>query len=449
VCGDLRAHLRAFLQSRLKPDACLCVGYSGGLDSTALLHALVALRDSAGFSLTAVHVHHGLHAEADRWVEHCQTRCMCWGVPLNIEQVKVERTGHGLEAAAREARLAVFARQAADHVVLGQHLDDQVETGMLRLLRGAGVHGLAGMALQRPAGQGAGQPSILRPLLNWPRAALQAYVETHALDWVEDPGNADPAFSRNWLRHAILPRLETRFPAYRQTLGRAMNHFEEAAMLLDDLAAIDLDRLAPEGFEQGIEITGLSRLSPARRHNLLRYVMRQLGGLPPEQATLSELERQMIEARSHATPVWQAHGLAAVRHRGRLFLRHVLPDPDRKASWIWSGEPELALGDGGRLLFQKVIGAGIAESALPHGPIEFGVRRGGERMRLRADGPERPLKTLLYEAGIPAWQRDRLPLLRLGEIAAWVAGIGVDARFQAKPGEPGWLISWPSCRSSR
>ena len=443
---DPRARLRAFIAARIQPGARLCVAYSGGLDSSVLLHGLVSLREEMGYSLFAVHVHHGLAAEADAWAEHCRVHCAAWGVPLRVERVRVECDGHGVEAAARTARHAVYARQDADYVVLGQHLDDQVETGLLRLLRGSGAHGLAGMAAERILA-GATSPVLLRPFLDCPRAALRAYAELHGLDWVEDASNADLTFTRNWLRHDILPRLEARFPAVRRNVARAMAHLENSAALLDDLAAIDLAALAPEGIAHGIELSGLTELTAARRHNLLRHVIRHTTGLPPEQAALLELERQMLTTPAHATPVWRGHGLEAFRHRGRLFLLPATPRLASPPDWAWRGEDRLDLGAAGCLRFQRVYGAGLAVSALPAWPLHFGVRRGGERMRLDADGPERALKTILYEAGFPAWWRDRLPLLRIGEATAWVAGVGVDARYRARPGEPGWLIYWNWSRS--
>lgn len=437
----LLAHLHAFLQERIARSARLCVAYSGGLDSTVLLHALVVLRAACGFSLRALHVHHGLCAEADAWAEHCRARCVAWSVPLRIERVRVAPAGHGLEAAARAARYALYAREEADYLLLAHHLDDQVETGLLRLLRGAGAHGLAGMAPQRPSSAQTGSPILLRPFLDCPRSALLAYANAVGLDWVEDASNSDTRFSRNWLRHDLLPRLQARYPAYRATFARAMRHFAASAELLDDLAALDLAALAPQGVEQGIDLAGLRRLSPARRHNLLRYAIRCQSGLPPKEAALAELERQMLDPRTHAAPRWQTHGLEAGRFRGRLFLRPTAHETFPASPWLWHGQAELRIGQRLWMRFQRTQGEGLAASALPVWPVEFETRRGGERMCVRPEAGERSLKELLREAGIPPWQRDRLPLLRLGDTVAWMAGIGVDVRFRARPGEPGWIIS--------
>jgi tRNA(Ile)-lysidine synthase len=435
--ADLQDRVRAFLQPRLFPGARVCVGYSGGIDSTVLLHILAGLREEMGFALSALHVHHGLSAHADAWAEACASACRGWGVPLNLRHVTVTVTGQGLEAAARAARYAAYAEEAADFIVLAHHRDDQVETFFLRLLRGAGVEGLAAMPAARRLGKGPAQ--LLRPLLQCERAALRAYAGRHGLNYCEDDSNQDLGRTRNFLRQAWLPQLESRFPAYRRSVARAAGHLEEAGGLLADLAALDAERVIGPA---GVDGARLAQLGPARARNLLRHWLAGQGLAPPGAAQLDELVRQGLTARADAAPALALDGRVLRRHRGRL---SVVP---RKATaspgeWSWQGETLLDLGPAaGRLRFTPVVGAGLAAARLQAGAVRVRLRAGGERIRPDCRRPRRPLKKLLQEAAVPPWERARLPVLWIGGEVAWVAGVGVDCASQAAIGEPGWLIDW-------
>jgi len=195
----------------------LAVGLSGGVDSVVLLHLLRELAPRHGFRLSAVHVHHGLSPNADDWARFCRKLCRGWVVPLTVRRVSVQKKGRGLEAAAREARRAAFAAVAADAIVLAHHLDDQAETVLLNLLRGAGPRGAAAM---QAAGR-LGDKRLLRPLLQVRRREILAYARAHHLEWIEDESNRDAALARNFLRLRVGPLLEERFPRWRESLARA------------------------------------------------------------------------------------------------------------------------------------------------------------------------------------------------------------------------------------
>ena len=214
------------------------IAFSGGLDSTVLLHLLADLAKTELLpALSAIHIHHGLQTAADAWPQHCQVVCDALGVPLLIERVKVQ-PGASLERAARDARYAVFSAQtlANDVLLTGQHRDDQAETLLFRLLRGAGVRGLSGMPQQRPVGQG----TLIRPLLAVTRAELERYAQAHSLSWIEDPSNQHRQFSRNYLRHQVMPALSERWPQAQANMARSAAHLRDAQGLLDELAQMDL-----------------------------------------------------------------------------------------------------------------------------------------------------------------------------------------------------------------
>ncbi|MDR0563408.1 MAG: tRNA lysidine(34) synthetase TilS [Azoarcus sp.] len=285
----------------------LCCALSGGVDSVVLLDILNTLQPRFGYALQAAHVHHHLCAEADEWQDFCVAHCQRYGIPLQVFRVDVSRDHPGgLEEAARIARYNALSQVSCHWLALGHHRDDQAETVLFRLLRGAGVRGTAAMATIELA-SAPGQPGRLRPLLENSRAEISAYANDKNLAWVNDASNADPRFARNGLRHHILPAIEARFPAARATLARAAKHFREAADLLDELAKIDGQ--ACQIPHQGLlSVTGtcgadaaaacfsrtaLLALSPARLANLFRYELRRLGARPPSAARLSEALRQL------------------------------------------------------------------------------------------------------------------------------------------------------------
>lgn len=431
---DLAGHVRACLGPRLGPDVRLCLGYSGGLDSSVLLHVLAGLRRDLGFTLSAVHVHHGLSVHADDWAEQCRQTCARLGVALTVRRVAVVVDAHGLEAAARVARYRAYAELGADYIVLAHHRDDQAETLLFRLLRGAGAHGLAAMAEERETGSG----TILRPLLAVARASLRDYARDHGIVAVDDESNADTALTRNWLRHEVLPQLERRFPAARPVLARTAAQLAESAGLLDDLAEMDLVQVRDE---VGLRLEALNRLGPPRARNLLRFWLARETGILPGRAWLEAALGQLLHAGPDRHPALPLGERVLRRRGGHAVLTGATWDEDG-VEWRWRGEPELVLGGAGRLHFLPATGAGLAAGCVPPEGARVAWRVGGESLRPDCRRPGRTLKNLLREAGVPVEQRGRLPLLFVGERLVWVAGIGVECAFQAGPGEPGWLISW-------
>ena len=433
--------LAAFLAARLtadSPPARLCVGLSGGRDSVVLLHALHRLQGRAAFQfkLSALHVHHGLSANADAWAAFCGELCARCAVPLSVVRVSVPSgSGEGLEGAARRARHAAFADCDADFVALAHHRDDQAETLLLNLLRGAGIAGAAGMLAERTQERG---PALLRPLLEAPRALIEDYASANALAWIDDESNDDTHFRRNYLRHQVLPQLAAKFSGAPQALARAAAHFAEGAQLLDELAAIDRAALATAAGR--IDLAGFNALSPARARNLLRHAWFAAGFRAPDARWIDEALRQLASADdSSETCVATVDGELHV-YRGELHL--VGHDADTAPPVLsWSGEPQLAWA-GGQVLFAATTGTGIDRRLLLGGEVTLRLRQGGERLRLGAGRPRRSLSKHFQDAAIPPWQRSRLPLLWVGDQLAWVGGVGVDAQFACAPGEAGVLPLW-------
>lgn len=287
----LRA-ISACIAKHASPGDAVAVGYSGGLDSTVLLHAAHLLVRSADISLSAIHVHHGLSQWADAWADHCGRTCGELGVPLTVARVSVDiRQGEGVEAAARRERHLVLASYSANWILLGHHADDQAETTLHNLLRGAGVRGAAAM----PACRG----KLLRPLLTLSRSILIEYANSQGMQWIEDDSNADCRFTRNYLRTEIFPRIHARFPQAAKNLAAAASRFGDASSLLDDLALIDLAG-QPAAFPLSLDL--LQGLPEPRARNLLRSLLTRHGVQAPDEARLIEFVRQLRTARTDRRP---------------------------------------------------------------------------------------------------------------------------------------------------
>jgi tRNA(Ile)-lysidine synthase len=437
--SELPERVAAAITPAISPGARLALGLSGGLDSVALLSVLAGLAPGMRFSLRAVHVNHGISPNAGRWAEFCAALCARVGVPLEIAQVDIgPYRDLGLEGAARKARHEVFSHVDADFVVLAQHRDDQAETLLLRLLRGAGLRGLAAMPALRPIA--GGRAKLLRPMLEVARAEIEEFARARGLEWVEDESNADTVRRRNFLRHEVLPAIEGQFPAARSAIARAAGHLTEAGELLDAMAQSDLRDCSEGG---AIDVPALLGLGEPRARNVLRYWCDAHGIEPLASARLAELLRQLKQSRVDARTALAAGKWRLLRYRDRLYLRPAAAAVERGMREVWNGEnalPLLALG--GVLKFKPEEGRGLSVARLRSECVTVRLRRGGERLRLDERRPRRSLKNLFQEQGVPPWRRDRLPLVYCGENLVSVPGIGDACEFRAQPGEAGLIVTW-------
>ena len=423
---------------RLRAARHCYVGFSGGLDSTVLLQALHARLPRGG--LTAVHVNHGLSLHADRWQAHCEARCSALGVPLRVERVQVVPAGEGLEQAARARRYRVFESLlgADDVLVLAHHRDDQVETVLYRLLRGAGPRGLAGMPASRPLGAGI----LLRPFLTVDREVLKARARDAGLDWVEDESNARLDADRNYIRHELLPRVASRWSGYRSRVARSALHCAEADALLSQVGREDLAALGerPERRGFSLALEGFGGLTPERQANVLRVWLTERGLSPPGHSAVRAVLGELLPARDDASPLVEFGQGRFRRFRGRLYLEPgPLPAPTRDLTLVWEHRQPLAL-PGGFVLEALVGPSGLRVA--PGDRLEVRFRRGGERCRPAGRGRSHPLKKLLQDYGLEPWLREWVPLVfSNGELAA-VGDLFLCEGFVAGAGEPGWVLRW-------
>ncbi|GMQ95941.1 MAG: tRNA lysidine(34) synthetase TilS [Gammaproteobacteria bacterium] len=426
--------------ARLPPMDRYRVAFSGGADSRALLHALCQLREAlAPAGIGAVHVHHGLHPEADAWESDCRRMCAQLDVALDVLRVDAAAgPGESPEAAARRARYQALKELlvVGEAVCTAHHQRDQAETLLLQLVRGAGPAGLAGMPALAPLGRG----WLLRPLLDTSPQALRDYLLRHGVAWTEDPGNADQRFDRNYVRHEILPRLEDRWPGVQRTLARAAAHQADSTAIAQALARSDLT--AARGPLPGtLSAPALARLPLARARNLLRGWLAERG-LPVAAAThVRGILDELVTAPDDAMPIVSWPGTEVRRYRDALYAQAPLPAHDASRAIVWNPGSVLELPHG---VLEAAIaeGRGLSVERCANARVEVRFRQGGERIRLAGHRHSTALKKLLQTTAVPPWLRDRVPLIYVdGELAA-VAGLAVGNTYAAGGRACGWVVSW-------
>jgi len=412
----------------------LCLALSGGLDSIALLHLLAQWRSRQRaprrVELRAIHIDHQLRPASKAWAKHCRAVAREVGIACTVVKVTVpKRRGESLEAAAREVRYAALAARLRSNewLVTAHHLDDQLETLLLQLMRGAGVAGLAGMAAI------AREPLPLwRPLLEVSRAELSQWLQARGGSWIEDDSNLDERFDRNYLRHRIVPLLQARWPAASKTAARSATHLGEARELLQTLADIDAAQVIEDGV---VHIAALQILDVARQRNLLRHWIASQGLTIPDAIHLERIRVELPAARADAQPIVRWQGGEVRRFRQRLHA--LMPSSSQPIAhrWRWRRQPVLELGAGlGRLRWVQDANGEIAAERLP-AVLQVSARVGGERIRLHAGGPNHTVKELLRERGVVPWERERVPLVFAKDTLALVADLFVAASFRANSAE--------------
>jgi tRNA(Ile)-lysidine synthase len=443
--ASLTQQLQAFLVDVFLSHKCinpkLLLAYSGGLDSSVLLHLLVQVNKTLPFQLSAQHVHHGLSTNADAWADFCVSTCKQLNVPITISKVKVENAGLGLEAAAREARYAALQSDENSWLCLAHHQDDQAETLLLQLARGAGVKGLAGMAAVDVKRQ------MLRPLLDVSRAEIEAYATQVNLNFVVDETNTDTQFDRNFMRHEILPTLQKQYPSVAQTLSRSALNMAAANDLLDELAEADakqagFDIALRASIHEPLSLSHLSTLSENRINNCIRWWLSQNGLQMPSAQLLQQISQQLMHAKLDANiEIKVSDNLTLRRYQQRAYLVQDYA-PNTPINLLWQGEDEMILPNKTKLIFSKQMGQGISLRKIENAKLRIKFREGSERFLPELGRPRRSLKVMLQNHEMPPWKRDQLPLIFMDETLVIIPNIGVDAGLRADGNEMGLQVTW-------
>jgi tRNA(Ile)-lysidine synthase len=413
--------LRTYLPAITSPSAIWWIGFSGGLDSTVLLHALVQLQ--LPVQLRALHINHQISPNADAWQIQCADFCARYSIPFHAEKVRVQNTGKGIEDAARAARYSVFEKNLApgDCLLTAHHANDQAETLLLRLMRGTGPRGLAAMAAERALGAGL----LARPLLHFTRTELEAYAQVHQLSWVDDESNLDDDYDRNFLRNQVMPLLHSRWPEFKRKWQQTAELCAQQEMVIEEIAREDLVRAAPlaERVGQSIELDALLGLSPARKQNVLRYWLRLINHTTPEQLHWRQIEQQIFGGREDAQTRVSWGNVALHTYRERLYaLPLQLPELELQF--------ELRVGDVKSRL----------KTDLPDLHIRY--RAGSERCKPVGRAHSQTLKKLLQEYELEPWLRDKVPLVFSGDDLVAVGDLWVCAEFVAADDEAGFALVW-------
>ena len=428
-------------------DGAVAVAYSGGMDSSLLLHLAARYCRSRGRALHAFHIHHGLSPHADDWRAHCEQQASLLGAQFDAINISVEHADrHGVEQAARLARYEALGQLCRRHqirlLLTAHHQDDQAETVLLQLFRGTGLRGLGGMADAYDAHALLGQGlSLARPLLDCSRREIEQAAQALGVNPIFDESNTDTRYRRKAIRHEITSAIEKSFPAFAATVARSSQHWQAAQRLLDELAEMDEAQCA-EG--DALRVDRLAQLSADRADNLLRYWLAEQGALqPPSAAQLSQLRVQVLHAGADAHPSLQLGGLLLQRHGSLLIadLPKTGEPPLQDISIQWRGEREIEVPEWqGSLLFETGAHKGVCPLRLQVWPMLLRPRSGGERLKPDPLRPSRTLKNLFQESALPAQQRPWLPLAYVSGALVFAAGLGMDAREADV--ENGIRLSW-------
>ena len=405
----------------------MTVALSGGVDSVVLLHLLHQLQKTNHFTLKASHVHHGLSKNADKWVKFCEKLCTKLSVPLDVHYIKLpQKKSLGIEGEARQLRYEKLLQSQTDLVVLAHHEDDQAETFLLQLIRGAGVKGLSSMAhfdITR---------RLWRPLINTSRMDIETYAKKHKLKWIEDESNQNIDFDRNFIRSKVLPILKNRFNHIIKVISRSSAHLAEAQHLLDELAQMDLkNNLKSMRYNHKLKVKDLEKLSNARAKNVLRFWLEINDQLMPSKDLLDELLRQVLTAKKDATiKIYLSKEFEIRRYQDEIYIVPNTKKKQKNYEMIWAGESEIILPNGQKLTFKKVKGRGINLKFLRDQKLKIRNRQGGESFKPDSKRPTKKIKQLLQESDLPPWKRQFFPMIFVGDELAFIPNFGIDQKYQ-------------------
>jgi len=422
------------------PDAKTCwIAYSGGLDSHVLLHVLASIKNEIKPKLVAVHINHGISNSAELWEKHCRKTCEDYVVEFQVFSVNLShKSDKGMEAFAREKRYEVLEKLIHDHdlLITAHHMDDQVETILLQLMRGSGPDGLVGMPQAREFSKGI----LLRPLLDYSREEIHKYALSESLSWVEDESNKSNKYDRNYLRNKIIPELLTRWPGALKTVQRASKHQAEARSLINEISRSDLDVVCESKYIK-IDLSRFDNLSGIRKKNVLRAWIKKNKLEMPDAQIIEKIIAEVIHANTDRNPCVKWKGAEVRRYRDYLYIMKSLPAHDVEMARTWNLEETLDL-TSGYLNAVSGKGNGIKKNMLSNNIVEIRYRQGGEQIKPSGRVETHELKKMFQEQGVLPWLRDRIPLVFYENELIAVADLWVASKYAASGTEAAWQIIW-------
>jgi tRNA(Ile)-lysidine synthase len=432
-------------------EARMAVAYSGGLDSSVLLSLARDYAAAHRIGLFAFHINHGISMNASRWLAHCAEKSVAQNIVFDSRVVQLAGSDKtGIEEAARISRYAALGDLCRVHdvplLLTAHHQDDQAETVLLQLLRGSGIAGLSAMEAMNTAPALLGDPHLLiaRPLLAFSRSQLEFVANTRGLEFIEDESNADPSYARNALRHRVMPALATCFPGFEKRLARTAGHAQSAQRLLDEFAAMDLGNCL---HEERIDLSRLRVLSDDRIDNMLRHWISSRGVRMPSTSWLREMRMQLFDAKDDAQVCIKHPDCEIRRHRGHAYLIDRRGHADAgmlPISFRWNGELSMAFPQLHGVLYFDEAEEGIDAIWLGEQTMHMRYRSGGERLKPASNRPTRSLKQHYQSLDIPVWERERLPVVDIGDRLVFAAGIGMDCHFFSESDGQRIRLRWES-----
>ena len=414
----------------------ILLGFSGGLDSSVLLHLLAQMQAKLHFKLKAIHIHHGLSSSADNWLNFCKDKCKSLNIEFYDEKVKInDKSSLGIEGEARELRYKAIKKKQKGIVVLGHHQDDQAETLMLQLLRGSGLKGLAGMPefdVKR---------KFWRPMLNIKKKLLEIYADENNIEYIEDESNEDINFDRNFIRKKVLPLIESRYPASIKTICRSASNISEG-YYLNELLAFDDSKNLMSDDGRYLLINDLKKLPKVRAINLIRWWLSFNNLLMPSKKNMGELYKQMFFIKKDTALNLKISEEVSIRAHNNKLLIVNLNINSSTFDLKWSGQEEFNLPNKTKLQFKKIEDGGLSLSKLGVRTLNIKSRVGGEKLKPFSDQPSRSLKYLFQTADIPIWERGQIPLIFANNELVAVPNLAVHHKYQSSMGEEGYQINW-------
>jgi tRNA(Ile)-lysidine synthase len=417
-------------------DRTYWLALSGGLDSSVLLHLLVNLRSLYPIKLHAVHVHHGLSSNADSWGEHCEKVCRQFSVEFTQYNVNaVAASGDSPEEVARQRRYDVFKQciQANDIILTAHHQDDQAETLLLQLFRGAGPKGLAAMSAFNKFKQG----YLARPLLNFSRQSLHEYALHHQLAWIDDESNANTNFTRNFVRHEVISLLKSRWPNVTATLSRVAEHCAQTQELLENFSERDLEGCYGSKPDT-LSVKQLLQLTLERQRQVIRLWLSRANRPIPSTIKMHHIVHDVLHARADKLPLVMWGEVELRRYQDDIYILPKLQSHDEMKSFAWNLNQSLELSANGMLVVVPTLGEGLRADVQS---VSVRYRRGGENFQLPGRSHHHSLKKLFQAWGIPPWQRDRVPLIFVGNELAVVVGYGIADKFVVAGDQAGLVVT--------
>lgn len=415
------------------------LAYSGGMDSSVLLHLFYLNKEKVKHPIEVLYVNHGLQQEADDWAVFCQKQCEKYDFPFTELTVSEScPTGESIEAWAREKRYQLIGDIMNPNDVLfsGHHKDDQVETFFLQAFRGAGARGLSAMPLIKK------KKDIFyaRPLLNYSREEIKHYANQQGLNWQEDKSNSDSRYDRNYFRHKISPIIENRWPSYRETINRVIGHQKETKLLLDELAIEDINN-AKHDNEISLDINTIKTLSEARQKNLLFVWLEQLGLQIPGSRHIEKVISDIINSDLDKSPCVNWADVEIRRYKNTLYASKKLQDYDADTEFKWQPENILNVFEE-TLMAKQAKGVGVSQNKVNGTHFIVRFRKGGEKIKPGNSSHSKTLKQLFQERSVLPWYRNKIPLVYVNDELAAIPGFCVDKKYMAEKDEASWDIHW-------